>query len=211
MRSTVEIVSQSDPFVYDLVSLDRLKGALLITDATEDTALQSSVTHWSKIIAEDVGRVFALQDVIETIRFNFREWTWYFPSYESSIRLARAPVLEITSLALDDVEIDADKYDFNSELGVIFLRVPYYVVRKVVIAYSAGYVLPDEAPEKLQQACIQAIGEGRLQAQNQGQDIRDIRHGDTGISYFSRVQPGEAGAIPPGVKELIASYRRLVL
>lgn len=211
MHSTLEVIESTDGLFFDLVDLATLKVALGITSTTEDVALSASITRWSKVIAEDIERVLALQDVRETFRFDKHRHAGHPHHHrETSLILARAPIAAINSIQIDGNAIDLADVDVDSEVGQIWIRNHSWWMCKTVVFYAAGYSLPDAAPAKLQQACIQAVRDARLWTANSGtsQAVQRLAHGDSDVRFFE--PPNQAG-LSSGVLDLIQPFRRLLL
>jgi hypothetical protein len=205
MYSIQEIIDAPDD--YDLVSLETLKVALGVTDVSEDAQLAAAITHWSKVIADDVSRVFARQTVTETFRIGRRDGAL---GLEAPLILSHAPVEAIDSVAVDGGAVT--DYDLDPAMGAIWLHTTVYP-QAVIVTYTAGYYLPDDAPAKLQQATIQAVRDNRsLQSSSSDQAVRVVSHGDLTVGYYDRAEDaGQAGSLSTGVKEMIAPFRRPVL
>lgn len=208
MHSTLEVIESTGGDVFDLVTLDALKAALNITGSTEDVALQASITHWSKVIAEEIPRVLALQDLVETFRFGRRD---PFPRHETPLRLARAPIDGDLAVTIDGLPVDAEDIDIDRDSGSLWIRKQWSPVCTIVVIYSAGFDLPDHAPARATQACIQAIREARTLTQQGAQDIRSVSHGEETVTYYTITQPEAVGGLSASVRDMISGLRRTIL
>lgn len=224
MHSILDILETSDPASEDLISLDDLKLALGITDTSEDAALQAMITFQSRIITEYCDRRFAFAEAIETFTFD---------PYENlrtreALVLSLYPVTEI--LEVSTAGATASDYHFDPASGKLWLSSNQYPnywqsygwhygpwLGNVMVTYSGGYNLPDEAPARLQRAVIECVQSVRTTSAAGYRDptIREVQHGDTRISYVS---PSFAsGAISagqhfsPSVADLIRPFRRLYI
>jgi hypothetical protein len=230
MHSILDITGPTDSSV-DLISLDDLKLALGITDNTEDATLQAMITFQSRIITEyccgpPPGR-FAFAEAIETFTFD---------PYENlrareALVLSLYPVTEI--LEVSTAGATASDYHFDPASGKVWLsnnQYPYYWQSyysygpwygpwpgSVMVTYSGGYNLPDEAPARLQRAVIECVSSVRTTSAAGYRDptIREVQHGDTRISYVSpsfasgSISTGQH--FSPSVVDLIKPFRRLYI
>jgi hypothetical protein len=79
----------------------------------------------------------------------------------------------------------------------------------VMVTYSGGYDLPEQAPARLQKAIIEAVRDGRTSGARDP-SIRELQHGDTRVSYFtSSLSTASSGYLSAAVADLVKPYRRL--
>jgi hypothetical protein len=201
MHSILDIITSSDPATVDLISLDDLKLALGITDDSEDERLQAAITFQSRIITEYCDRRFAFAEALETFTFDPGE---VLP-IRQALTLSLYPVSEI--IEVSNLGATAADYEFDPASGRLWMNGCW--PDTIAVAYSGGYVLPDEAPARLQRAVIEAINEGRTSC-TRDPSIREVQHGDTRISYFtSSLSTASSGYLSATVTDLIQPYRRL--
>lgn len=222
MHSILEILEEAtDSAGPDLISLDDLKLALGIEGTAEDAQLQAMITMQSRIIAEYCDRRFGMAEVLETFSFD---------PYESlpprqAIVLSLYPVSQISEVSTAGAT--AADYQFDPRSGRLWLSKdsywnywgpysstsgyggPYSWLGPVMVTYSGGYDLPEQAPARLQKAIIEAIRDGRSSGARDP-SIREVQHGDTRISYFtSSTSTATSGFLSGPVVDLIKPYRRL--
>jgi hypothetical protein len=218
MHSIVEILEEAtDSAGPDLISLDDLKLALGITGTDEDAQLQAMITFQSRIIAEYCDRRFGLAEALETFSFDPYE---NLPARQAIV-LSLYPVNEIFELSTAGAT--AADYQFDPRSGRLWLpRDQYwnyggsynsaygpYSAGPVMVTYSGGYDLPEQAPARLQKAVIEAVRDGRASGARDP-SIREVQHGDTRISYFtSSTSSASSGFLSAPVVDLIKPYRRL--
>jgi len=203
MHSILDILGPTDSSV-DLISLDDLKLALGITDTSEDATLQAQITFQSRIIAEYCDRRLAFGEALETFTFDPGEML----PVRQALTLSLYPVAEI--LEVSTAGATAADYDFDPASGRLWTG-GGWTVGEVAVVYSGGYLLPDEAPARLQQAVIQAINESRTSG-TRDPSIREVQHGDTRISYFtSSLSTASSGYLSAPVIDLIKPYVRLTV
>jgi hypothetical protein len=199
MHSVLEIISETpDSAGPDLISLDDLKLALGITGTAEDAQLQAMITFQSRIIAEYCHRRFGLAEVMETFTFDRGE----VMPLRGALVLSLYPVTEVIEIST------GTEYELDPPTGRLWHAAGYWS-GPVMVNYSGGYDLPEEAPARLQKAVIEAVHEGRTVG-SRDPSIREVQHGDTRISYFtSSTSSASSGFLSAPVIDLIRPYRRL--
>jgi len=189
---------------YDLTTAAIVSAALGITN---DAALQTRVTAYSKMIADLCDRPFVQQNVTESFRIST------FEEPRSELKLDRWPVQEIISITENDSVIDPAEYEFNKENGLLWkvsLGWWGFCSGLTVVEYISGYDLPDEAPPSLALAVTELIRGATLMASGQVGVIRSISHGDRNVTYAVNGS-SSGGIVSPAVISLIDPYRRKVL
>lgn len=198
MRVSLELVEQTEDTPVDLITLDDLKLDLSITEDDEDDRLEASITRFSKLIADECGRIFGLSHGIETFAFDQGEQT----RLGQKLALSLYPIAEIESVEIDGVE--SESYSVDAVKGLIWINGAAWS-GTVVVTYSGGYDLPDESPAGLQSAVIEAVRDRRLSA-SQDSTVQSTGTGDTRVSYFNSRE--SSGALPQGVLALLGPYKR---
>lgn len=206
MQSHFQLIEVTDPGSYDLVSLDDLELELGITgDTDDDEQLQARITRTSLMIAEACDRVFRFSEGIETFTFDPGQVT----RSNQPLSLKLYPVFAVESITQDGVAVEG--FIVDAENGRVW-RPDAPWSGTVVVTYSGGYLLPDDAPAGLQMAVIDAIRERRLLVtEGGGGAVRDTVHGDTRVSYFQPAAASVAGGLSSSVQELIAPFKRLTV
>lgn len=202
MRSFLELVEQTEDTPVDLITLDDLKLDLSITDDDEDERLEVSITRFSKLIAAEVGRVFGLSDGVETFEFDQGEVT----RLGQKLPLSLYPVDEIDSVTIGGVELET--YVVDKERGLIWINGGSWS-GTVVVTYSGGYDLPDDAPAGLQAAVIEAVRGSRV-AGSDDAEVQSTATGDTRVTYF-KSSSGSSGSLSQSVLDLLGPFRRFAL
>lgn len=208
MRSTFDIVvgsdSDSDGASVALVSLEALKLELGISGTTEDDLNLARIDRQSRLIAEQCERRFAFGTAIETFIFETCEQT----RDGGGLPLRLYPIGEISSVTADGAELGDSDFFFEDENGLLFRSNSGRWSGTVVVTYSGGYQLPDDAPARLAQACIEAVRAKRFSA-TRDPGVRDVSHGDASVSYFQEASASGESGLPQIVLDLIKPYRRL--
>lgn len=157
---TVNIPAKS----YDLTLLATVKAELGITDRASDTVLRSYIKQASDVIAEFCNRVFALETVTEAFRIghDFHEGFSHSPypmSFE--LTLKRYPVVSIVSVTENGIALTSDQYEVDAENGTISRicgsQYSRWQIGRVLVTYSAGFVLPGGLPRGIERAAIQLV------------------------------------------------------
>jgi hypothetical protein len=206
MQSHFRLIEVTDPGSYDLISLEDLELELgLPSDTDDDEQLQARITRTSLMIAELCDRVFRFSEGVETFVFDPGSVT----RSNQPLSLKLYPVNAVESITQDGTAVE--DFIVDSENGRVWLANATWS-GTVVVTYSGGYQLPDDAPAGLQMAVIEAIRERRLLVtEGGGGAIRDTVHGDTRVSYFQPASSSVSGGISPTVQDLIAPFRRLTV
>jgi hypothetical protein len=195
----------------DLVSLDEVKAYFNITNTTDDARLQSLITFNSSVIAGLCDRVFGLEKVEETCGNN--EWD-ILEHY--AICLKRYPVTEIDSITAGGFILSTDDYTIEYESGILRF---WNLINDVVIIYSGGYDLPEEAPGPLSAACMEGLRSSYYYGSRDPM-IQSVMDNNTGsVRFFpppgiSRTGGGSSGPskpLSPTATALIEPYKRPAL
>jgi hypothetical protein len=195
-----------------LTTLAAVKAALGIpeADTSQDAFLAPLIDQASDAIVTFCNRSFARETYRETL-----------PGYGGlRLVLSRTPVVSVASITADG-EVFADYLVEDAEAGILYRKsgwrwtssswwnITWHPVQeelKFVIEYTAGYVLPGDQgvrtlPEDVELACIETV---RLWFLSRKQDI-NVPKDETGEPGFPR-----AAALPSGVRQLLAPWRRIV-
>ena len=190
----ITVTTPADDF--RLVTPEAAREALSITNQGEDDALSRLIERASDVIARECNRVFAR----ETVREQFR------PDCRSDdLLLSRWPVVAIVTVTENGTQLDTSEFEINQRTGVLTrLRgdrpSPWPLRGKIVVEYSAGFELPNGAPETLQQACTQLVKSYYV-----GSD-RDPMMRSEAVEQLSSASYFDA-PLPPDVVGLIEKFR----
>lgn len=209
--------------VVGLISLDDCKILLDIAagDTSKDAQLQMLIDQNSMALANLANRdTWAKEKVVET-------WECVdivcCPDGSSRIWLTRAPVKRTDIESVESpagAPLDPSSYVVEERTGQ--LKFPGGVAGQVVITYTGGYVLPDEAPLDLQQIAGMMVRSFRTTAameSTSGAGIRMLAHKESRIMYFSPKDmaggttgsSGVTGATPSqrAIADILAKYTRM--
>jgi hypothetical protein len=176
-----------------------------------DDQLAQLITQYSATVATLCNRTLAYQTVRET-------WRDFEPPYNTASQrlfLSQWPVIEeeVTSVqAPSGSVLDPSTYEIEEKPGKIELF--NGGSEPIVVEYSGGYKLPDEAPDDLKLAVGLMIRQYRYQ-NIIASGVRSVAHKESRVQYFSprdmvAVAPVTGGVnISNTIDNLLAHYRRI--
>ena len=147
--------------ISDLCTLSMAKLELGIEDGRFDALLKRWIAVGSSQIATFCNRVFSTEAVSETLRVPL--WQQLQPAFPASVRelkLGRFPVATIASVTEDGTVLDPSLYEMDPSVGFLWRlneqdrRISFQAFKRIDVAYTAGYALPESVPPALQQACL---------------------------------------------------------
>lgn len=204
--SNIEVLIEADS--QDLCTLDQVKDFLNITTDTDDARLTDLIAFASGVISSICDRSFGAAQVEETV-------TVTGPSDGGGLVLSRYPVITIDSISRDGLLLGPSDYEIMDIFGGVLHG---NFIGKNVITYTAGYDLPEDAPEPLSLACIDLI-RSTYYLGSRDPSMQSITDNATGsIRFFpppgmsrTGASTGKAGPLSPTAVALITPYRRLAL
>ena len=214
---TVKILAPATEL--DLLTLDEAKLWLGINavDASQDELLQSLITMFSEEIAERLNRHPTVTIGYEEVQETWRE------TQDGRLFLTHWPVKadDVLSVSIGNGGelVPVDGYELEEASGKLSnISVGGAVSASwrhpVVVHYSGGYNLPDEAPKPLKHAVVMLIREERVRAmQAQTAGIRQISHKESRVSFFDpnallMRASGEKSPTVTAVESILSHYMR---
>lgn len=185
---------------FDLLSKEELKIALGINDASQDQKLDAWIDRYSDMVSELCNRVFAKEKVQETWRClqSRRVFLSHWPVKAAdilSVECPRGTVIPSTDYELEEKSGKLSLYGSRTE--------------PIVVTYTGGFNLPDEAPPALKQACELMIRADKERAQQQAvSGIRSLTHKESRIMFFD---PNAANKASSGVSSVSIDAARNLL
>jgi len=170
----IKVLEPADSFA--LLKLSELKTMLGITDTTSDAQLQQLIDWNSAYVSQIANRVFAREKVRETWRHlqDRRVFLSHWPVLEEDIESVESP--RGTLLPGTDYELE----EGSGKLSLFGAR-----TEPIVVTYTGGFDLPDEAPNDLKSAAAILVRKGRTEAQQEATaGIRMISHKDSRVMFF---------------------------
>jgi hypothetical protein len=200
---TVNVITPADS--YSLMTLDELKIALGAPTGTDvsDAQWQWLIDINSATISELCNRVFAKEEVEESWRdlVNRRVYLTHYPVKASDIQ-------SVTTNGTDRLD-----YELEEASGKLSLFTDQ--TEPIVVHYTGGFLLPDDAPLPLKQATVMLAASWKAQlAMIQVTGVRMIAHKEARVMFHTpaNIAPGAGGThpgIPPSVDALLMQYTRL--
>jgi len=201
MFSVVTVIDDTGDPLQDLSAVEDVLAALDSAGGAEiNQEIQTQITRFSKIIAQACDRDFSKEYVSEQFFLdrNMRV---------SKLPLSRYPVETVFSVFQDGVELASSNYQIDPETGLLHNFCGWYGCNVVVI-YTGGYDLPDNAPAALSQACINSV----VQFQSAGtrdSGIRALEDQGTRVEYFGASTGGaQSSSLPTDIWQLIAPFKK---
>ena len=187
--TTIKVITPATSFA--LMTLDEVKAAYGIDPAntTHDAQLQMLIDQYSDIIATMCNRTFAKETVEET-------WRGDAPPYENyRIFLSHWPVDPAdvdTVYAPGGTLIDPASYEIETASGKLTLLGSFS--EPIIVTYTGGYDLPDEAPPALKAALQLMVQQaGAQMARGLTTGVRSISHKDSRVMYFDPTATSKIG------------------
>jgi uncharacterized phiE125 gp8 family phage protein len=222
MRSVVEIVMPAKSEL--LTTLDRVKAELRISSNADDEVLMAKIAEASSDIQTAIGKRLPLEEVRETF---WQDDDVHRPharphrlSKETTLFLTRMPVSKLTSVVDDDVTIDPSQLRLDPEAGLLdrlstdgFGR-SWCFGKSVVVAYTAGYVLPGTTgrnlPPAIEGATVALVSDYWA---SRGRDPTLRSENIPGVieRQFWIGAVGDAELLPPRVLASIVPFRRFAI
>lgn len=208
------VVTPADDYL--LTTVLAVKVELDISDEDNDNLIESFIEQASDQISTFTGRVFAKEQVKETIG----------ATGLPEILLNRTPIVTVDEIKYDGTEVT--DYSISSyKAGILYRETGWsdtsiswntfekehpspYLKPSWEFTYTAGYVLPNQStvsaprdlPHDLERACIDMV-KTLYRSKSLDSSIKRYKVGDTDIS-FER----SGGLITPTVSSVLSYYRR---
>jgi len=204
---TVKVIQAADS--YDFLTLDEAKLYLNIpsTDTSQDEWLTMMISINSAYIAEICNRTFAKETVVETWR----------EIYDGRVFLTRWPVKETDITGVISAGYDWPVFELEEASGKLSNVALYQAEssqwdQSVVIQYTGGYQLPDEAPLPLKQATAMLIRDEKIALQQAAvSGIRQLSHKGARVMFFdvnaTIAKLNTSGGKSPG-RQLVDTFLR---
>lgn len=175
----IKIIEPADTF--DLLSLDEFKlmAGIAENDTSQDEEIAAQITRFSDVVATMCARVFAKEELSET---------WRNLNGGKRLYLSHWPVKADDIISIESprgTPIAPDAWEIEEESGKIELFGVQSATEPIVVTYTGGFDLPDEAPPALKQATELLMREYRALSARLGLGgIRSISHKEARVMYF---------------------------
>ncbi|OPL13707.1 MAG: hypothetical protein AVO39_10235 [delta proteobacterium MLS_D] len=130
-----------------LIELDEIKRYLKLTTNDEDDFLQQAINDWSDALETRLNRVIKSADYEDERHHGGK----------LAILLKNMPVSAISSITVDDEELDSDDYTFDTDSGIVRMATGYPFdggPGSVLVSYTAGY---ETAPGDIRRGIMQIV------------------------------------------------------
>jgi hypothetical protein len=197
---------------YDLVSLSDVKGDLSITTTVDDAYLQRRITEMSQVARQYMNRTLQVETVRDQFWLQRDPYPWQLPGGVMPLQLSRWPVIAVTLLSENDIElVEGTDFVVDAEVGQLtrtFAVNPYptrWRTLPITVEYSAGF---EPIPPDVSGAVSRAV-KGQYMARSRDPAIKS--QSAAGIYAASYIQSAGAGAsggvMTPDVYGVLDSYR----
>jgi hypothetical protein len=191
-----------------LVSVDDAKAALGIdpADTSHDAQLAQQIDAVSMAVNNYCDRIFVIQTYQDQLRNACGQWGEPLVTRQYPIIMADGVTLDVTQ---DGLVLDPTAFEVYAETGAIY-RLDGYAVSGwgaalILVDYTAGF---DPIPADVQGATLEwltarwsSVGrDPALRSETVPDVLSQVYAGDSGSGT-------NAGAIPPGARDLLAPYR----
>jgi hypothetical protein len=193
---SIKILEPADSF--DLITLEELKvllGMPTAADPAADPQLNLLITVNSAVIAELTNRVFAKEKVQETWRClgSRRVYLSHYPVKEADIE-------SVTTNGTD--RLDYELEEATGKLSIFTNR-----TEPIIVTYTGGFDLPDEAPDALKQAVTLMVSTSKgEQAAAALTGVKMIAHKESRVMFHSDTGSSGGGggsASSSGMRETV--------
>jgi hypothetical protein len=210
MQTTLVFINDEQD--HSLLTLYEAKlGLNMSTSSTEtlDDQLEMLVKWSSDEIAVNCNRTFAKVTVRET----FRELT-----NAKRLYVAAYPIIEILVISSNGVLlIEDDDYEVDADSGTL-IKLGGFWSEPVIVTYTGGYDLPNQAPDALKQAAILLTRESYYATIRGDASIKLVAHKESRVGYFDPLRSAALGGGGKGgsparktIDNLLQAYTRFVI
>jgi hypothetical protein len=219
MRSVVQVVTPAGSEL--LTTLSRVKGELNITTGANDEILTAKIAEASSDIQAAIGYRLPSEDVTETFWHDDPHRLRHAPHLgnpaETTLFLKRTPVSAIANVTVDSVVLDPSAYRLDPGAGLLDRLSPdgfpcsWCFCKSVVVAYTAGFVLPGVKGRNLDygiEGAVVALVSDYWASRGRDPTLRSESIPGVIDRQFWVGAVGDPGLLPPRVLASIAPFRR---
>lgn len=181
---------------------------------TDGVDYDAKIEQWSATIESYCSRTFGLRDLSDIFRHR---------TLRTVLMLTAYPVSAISSVTEGETALDEAAYELNAASGLLTrLRgdfVSMWRPGKVEVAYSAGYILPSDAPDApeatlpadIQQCCVELVARA-VQLQGRDPTLRSYESPDVETITFMDADKIEMKrGLPADIAARLDPYRSIRL
>jgi hypothetical protein len=186
-----------------LLTLAELRAAAGATDGSQDAVLTPLGNYVAAMITKacNVARAGAIPP---TLRLETVSETFRLKSQQSSLVLARRPVVSFTSVIISSSESDTSDYEYDAAAGVLYNisgddRI-VWPIGPTVVVYSAGYAT---VPDDLKYAAIKFV-QGELSNSARDPSLKRLKiEGVSEREWWVPDNPTKDSIVPPDVMDIL--------
>jgi hypothetical protein len=185
-----------------LLSIAEMRAAANLTDGSRDTELRTIAAYTAAVITK-ACRVSTDGAAPPTLRLESLSDTYRLKSSQNCLILSRVPVVELTTVTENDVELDpATDYEVEASSGLLYrlsgdARI-CWPCGVIVVEYDAGW---ETVPDDLKYAAIKFIKAGLQQDDRDPLLKRKVTQGVSEYEWW--VDPTKESVIPGEVMDIL--------
>ena len=203
MSSIVTVISAATTANRRLCTLAAVKQQLAITVSTYDTALTALIDAASAAIARYCDRGALAEETVS------EEWRNVYQ--DRPLVTERKPITDVASVVVDGTTLAETDYLVDAAAGHLWRLADdervWLSARKVLVTYTAGFLVPDQAnatlPWEISQAAVITVAAWR-KAENRDPMLRS--NSADGIGASSWIATADMGALPPQAEALLREH-----
>lgn len=204
------LLSVTTPAAIRRLSTEDALRVEIMADAEPEAALVLSLLDQASAAVESwCGRTFARETVSETFRLA--------AAHNAALLLSRRPITAIASVTEDGVALAAGDREHDADAGMLWRlssdQRTAWTARKIVVSYTAGYLLPGDPnrtlPHEIERATL-IVAASIFAARGRDPLLRS--ESVDGVATASYLDPrAGAGGLPTAAAEMLAPHRELAL
>lgn len=193
-----------------LTTLAAVKTELKVSGTADDDWLSEVIDRASATIRRWCGRTFALETVRETFRLS---------ALTETLSLSRWPVVSIVSVSETGNTLTSGDYETDDDVGFVYRLTGsdnrrHWPAGKIVVDYSAGYILPGAAgatlPEDVERATMLLV-KAEWFARTRDPLVKSEGIDGVGTTTYWVGGAGDDAALPSDVAGLLTPHRLAVM
>lgn len=199
----------------DLTTLQTVKDTWAITGTADDSFLSRAISQCSAAIERYCNRVFIKETVSEDIFLERDSHAYMFPVGVAPLQLSRWPVASVSSVTEDGAALTVNTdYKIAADRGQLIRldsdgNPTRWIAQKVVVEYSAGYVLASDAtrtlPYDIEDACGRLVW-GRYAERRRDPFVKEEVVEGVGRTVYW-IPGSDTGNFPPDIADILDNYR----
>lgn len=192
---------------HRLTTLAAVKGEMRLSAGADDEFLSDLIDRATATIRRWCGRIFALETVHEIFRLT---------APVEELPLTRWPLVSIDSVTEGATTLTTADYEADDETGLVYRLTSSdtrrcWTAPKIVVDYSAGYILPGKPgrtlPEDVERATIMLVKAAWFSRTRdplvKSEDVSGVLSSTFWVGGFS-----DGAALPPDIEGLLSPHRQ---